>query len=381
MPENDLKLISMDAVQPQPVQWLWHPYIPCGKLTLMQGDPGEGKTMLVLTIAALLSKGQPLPGQNDATEPIHIIFQTAEDGLADTVKPRLLRAEADCSRISVIDDSDTPLTILDERLEQAILREKVKLLILDPLQAFLGVDVDMHRANEVRPAFRRLTAVAERTGCAVIIVGHMNKMQGAKGIYRALGSIDIPAIARSILFVGREHTDDTERYMAQIKNSLAPLGESVLFTMENGIRFLGKSSITADRLLCDGKGEVKQSKVLNAVELLRERLSQGDAPAAELMEYFNDLSTGEKTVKTAKKEMGVRSYKVGSVWYWMLDEQGSGQTAENEENRFLPDSRQVIWLTESVSDERALTMCTHSQQTESTLRPHREEPCEKETDN
>lgn len=322
---NDLKLIRMDAVQAQPVDWLWFPYIPCGKITLIQGDPGEGKTMLVLTIAALLSKGLPLPGQETGTAPANIIFQTAEDGLADTVKPRLVQAGADCERILVIDDSDTPLTILDERLEMAVLRESAKLLILDPLQAFLGADVDMHRANEVRPAFRRLAGVAERTGCAIVIVGHMNKMQGAKGIYRGLGSIDIPAIARSILFVGREHPDDDARYLTQIKNSLAPMGESLLFTIEDGIRFLGISDMTADKLLSGSKDEPKQSKVLSAAELLRDRLSEGDMPAAEIMETFAELGFGEKTIKTAKKELGVKSRKDGSTWFWSLDE-GSGQT-------------------------------------------------------
>ena len=258
------------------------------------------------------------------TEPAKIIFQTAEDGLADTVKPRLVQAGADCERILVIDDSDTPLTILDERLEMAILREHAKLLILDPLQAFLGADVDMHRANEVRPAFRRLAGVAERTGCAIVIVGHMNKMQGAKGIYRGLGSIDIPAIARSILFVGREHPDDDARYLAQIKNSLAPMGSSLLFTIEDGIRFLGISDMTADKLLTGSKDEPKQSKVLTAAELLRERLSEGEVPATELLETFAELGFGEKTVKTAKKELGVKSRKEGSTWIWYLEE-GSGQ--------------------------------------------------------
>ena len=322
--ENDLRLIRMDVVQAQPVDWLWFPYIPCGKITLVQGDPGEGKTMLVLTLAALLSKGQPLPGQDEGSAPANIIFQTAEDGLADTVKPRLVQAGADCERILVIDDSDTPLTILDERLEMAVLREHAKLLILDPLQAFLGADVDMHRANEVRPAFRRLAAVAERTGCAIVIVGHMNKMQGAKGIYRGLGSIDIPAIARSILFVGREHPDDDARYLAQIKNSLAPMGNSLLFTIEDGIRFLGISDMTADKLLTGSKDEPKQSKVLTAAELLREQLSEGEMPAAEILETFAELGFGEKTVKTAKKELGVKSRKEGSTWIWYLEE-GSGQ--------------------------------------------------------
>lgn len=318
---NELKLFSMSEVAAQDVRWLWYPYIPCGKITIMQGDPGEGKTMLSLTLAALLSRGLPLPGQ-EAQPPMSIIFQTAEDGLADTVKPRLERAGADCSRIIVIDDSDTPLTILDERLEQAIIKERVQLLILDPLQAFLGAEVDMHRANEVRPAFRRLAAVAERTGCAVVIVGHMNKMQGAKGIYRGLGSIDISAIARSILFVGRSKENPDLRCMAQLKNSLAPFGETLLFDIGERITFCGVSDITADKLLSETGTAFAPTKTESAIEELQRILSEGELPASEILAYFEEMGVGEKTVKNAKKELGVLSVKRGSQWMWTLEKEG-----------------------------------------------------------
>jgi len=195
-----MKLIKMNEVQAQKVSWLWYPYIPYGKITLIQGDPGDGKTTFVLAIAALLTNGKPMPESEDtAAMPVTVIYQTAEDGLADTIKPRLEEVSADCSRVIVIDESEQALTLSDSRIEQAIIKTNAKLLILDPLQAYLGNNVDMHRANEIRPIFKALAGVAERTGCAILIIGHMNKMNGAKGLYRGLGSIDIAAAVRSIL--------------------------------------------------------------------------------------------------------------------------------------------------------------------------------------
>ena len=116
----ELKIISMDEVQSKEVNWLWYPYIPYGKITIIQGDPGEGKTTLALRLAALLSKGEALPYDNTEREPVKIIYQTAEDGLEDTIKPRLESAEADCTQIKVIDESEAALGMLDERIEKAI---------------------------------------------------------------------------------------------------------------------------------------------------------------------------------------------------------------------------------------------------------------------
>ena len=154
-----------------------------------QGDPGEGKTTLVLQIIARLTKGESIINE-DANPPINVIYQTAEDGLADTIKPRLLAANADCSKVLVIDDKDTPLTMRDVRLEQAIIETNAKLVVLDPIQGFLGADVDMHRANEIRPVMKHIAELAEKYKCAIILIGHMNKCSMGKSAYRGLGSID-----------------------------------------------------------------------------------------------------------------------------------------------------------------------------------------------
>lgn len=145
--ENVLKLIRMSDVQPEEVHWLWYPYIPFGKLTIIQGDSGEGKTTFVLAVISAMTKGDALP-ERDAAEPVNVIYQTAEDGLADTIRPRLDALGADCSRVLVIDESKKELSLNDERIKQAIEETGAKLIVLDPLQAYLGADVDMTSAKQ-----------------------------------------------------------------------------------------------------------------------------------------------------------------------------------------------------------------------------------------
>ena len=138
--EKNYRLINMNDVEARKVDWLWYPYIPYGKVSIVQGDPGEGKTTFILRLAALLTKGEPLPGEEgqNLREPINVIYQNAEDGLEDTIKPRLLEAGADCSRVMVIDESLKSLTMTDERLVRAIKETGAKMVVLDPIQAYLG---------------------------------------------------------------------------------------------------------------------------------------------------------------------------------------------------------------------------------------------------
>ena len=171
--ENTLKIITMRDVIAERVEWLAKPYIPFGKITIIQGDPGIGKSSLSLAIAAAVTRGEELFG-NAAAAPAAVLYQTAEDGLADTIKPRLEQLGADCDRVHVIDESERELTLSDERLEAAIIETDAKLLILDPIQAYLG-GADMHSANGVRPLMKRLANVAESTGAAIVLIGHLNK--------------------------------------------------------------------------------------------------------------------------------------------------------------------------------------------------------------
>lgn len=317
--EIELKIIEMSEVKTKEISWLWYPFIPYGKLTIIQGDPGDGKTTLVLNIATALSKGEGLDNDMKPADPLHIIYQTAEDGLADTVKPRLEKAEADCSNIFVIDETDASLSMLDERIEKAIVEKKAKLLILDPIQAYLGGKMDMNRANEARDMTKHLGQVAERTGCAIVLIGHMNKNSGGKVAYRGMGSIDFFAVARSVLLVGRVKGQENRRAMVQIKNNLAERGRGKSFVLSDGVFcWQGNYDITEDELV--GGFSPKSSKQEDAKELLLSLSNiNREVSASDIREKAQEKGISWRTMELVKKEFGIQSKKVNNVWYWILD--------------------------------------------------------------
>ena len=301
-----LKLISMSEINAEEVQWLWYPYIPLGKLTILQGDPGEGKTSFILAVIAALTRGDPLPECEQAAEPMNVIYQTAEDGLGDTVKPRLIEAGADLDRVLVIDDSDVQLTLSDERIEKAIIENNARLVIIDPIQAYLGADVDMNRANEVRPIFMRLGQVAQRTGCAILLIGHLNKAAGMQSLQRGLGSIDIAAAVRSVMFIGKLKHDPTMRILTHEKSSLAPPGVSLAFSLgdEGGFRWVGEYDITADEML-SGIEPQRETKTQQAKDLICTLLAGGKQTLSEDIDKAAlERGIPGRTVRDAKRELG-----------------------------------------------------------------------------
>lgn len=327
--EPNLKLINMEQVEIGKIDWLLYPFIPFGKVTIVQGDPGEGKTTMVLQIIAKLTKGEAvlpsgsdepaLEGKTMALEPVNVIYQTAEDGLGDTIKPRLLSAGADCSRVMVIDDNNQALTMMDARLEEAIIKTKARLVVLDPIQGFLGAAVDMHRANEIRPLMKRIAVLAEKYHCAIILIGHMNKNSNGKSSYRGLGSIDFQAAARSVLIVGRIKDEPEIRVVCHVKSSLAPEGKSIAFRLDKdtGFEWIGEYDISADDLL---SGDNRGQKIHAAKEFLKEILASGSVAQTKVAEEAESRRIKKKTLWNAKKELEIDSVKIGNQWFWMLPE-------------------------------------------------------------
>ena len=300
-----VKIIRMSDVELTPVEWLWKPYLPFGKLSVLQGNPGEGKTYFAMHLAAACTNGKLLPNM-ERMEPFNVIYQTAEDGLGDTVKPRLIEAGADLDRVLVIDDSDVQLTLSDERIEKAIIENNARLVIIDPIQAYLGADVDMNRANEVRPIFMRLGQVAQRTGCAILLIGHLNKAAGMQSLQRGLGSIDIAAAVRSVMFIGKLKHDPTMRILTHEKSSLAPPGASLAFSLgdEGGFRWVGEYDITADEML-SGIEPQRETKTQQAKDLICALLAGGKQVLSEDIDKAAlERGIPGRTVRDAKRELG-----------------------------------------------------------------------------
>ena len=222
-----------------------------------------------------------------------------------------------------LDVRDTPLTLADERIARAIRENNARLVIIDPVQAFLGADVDMNRANEVRPIFRSLGDIAQATGCAIVLIGHLNKAAGTQSTYRGLGSIDITAAVRSLLFIGKLKDSPTTRVLIHEKSSLAPPGQSLAFSLgdEKGFEWIGAYDITADELLAGTDTAKTESKTAQAQMLILELLADGKRmPSAELEKAVNERGISSRTMRTAKSRIGDRlvTEKDGTAWVCYL---------------------------------------------------------------
>lgn len=307
--EKPVPVMKMSEVEETVVQWLWYPFIPFGKVTLIQGNPGKGKTWIAMAIAAYCTNGKELPNALPI-EPFNVLYQTAEDGIADTIKPRLAKCGADMTRVRFINEDEKQLSMTDDRIEKAIRQNNVRLMIMDPIQAYLGANVDMNRANEIRPLFRHLSTIAERTGCAIVLIGHLNKSSGSQSDYRSLGSIDIAAAVRSILFVEKVEKEKEQdiRVVYQQKDSLAKKENPVAFSLgEEGLKWLGEYDISIEDLLMGKAGTKKETKLKKAQKLILELLSKRkmmclEELEAELLAYGISSRTG----RDARKQLESR---------------------------------------------------------------------------
>ena len=288
-----LEVVKASEIEPKEVKWLWYPYIPVGKVTLLQGDPGDGKSKLMLSIAALLSKGEPLP------------FTETEENLI------------------FIKEGEKSLSFGDNRIREAIEMYHAKLLILDPMSSYIGESCSMNNANETRAEFNHLIAVAKDTGCAIVIIAHMNKMRDTNPLYRTNGSIDIAGAARSILAITRTPNKEapTERYLVQVKSNLAPTGSAILFEVsEKGVDFISEMEMTAEEAFQSLAPKIGRpnDKEVKAKAFLIEMLKDGEMLSSDCEEKLEAAGFRKSTIKKAKKNAGVISRKKGFLWYWSL---------------------------------------------------------------
>jgi len=305
----------LDTIQPVEVKYLAKPYLPLGKISLLIGDPGIGKSTIAVNIAAALSTGRPI--LESESEPIigSVIYQSAEDNVADTLKPRLMAAGADCSKIAVIECGGLDISDDCQILENAIRDTKSKLLLLDPLQAYIGKDADMCRAADMRRLMGGLAVIAEKHECVILTIGHMNKASGAKSLYRGLGSIDIAASARSVMLIERSGDDPDTRVISHIKSSLAPEGRPLAFRIErdSSVSFLGtyEGEFATPGMADDGKRECASNTILSL-------LSGGPRSSADVHKACSVVGVSERTANRAKKDLGIRSIRRPDGWDWTL---------------------------------------------------------------
>ncbi|MCD8013521.1 MAG: AAA family ATPase [Lachnospiraceae bacterium] len=317
---SEIKLYS--DVRTTQVQWLWYPFIALGKLTLLQGDPGDGKSTMMLNLIAAISNGGTTPDGQAFGCPHRVIYQCSEDGVEDTIKPRLENCGANCVNVAFIDEeTHGGLTLDDERIRQSIASFRPWLVVIDPVQAYVGNDADLQVAGRARKLMRRLGIWASTYDCAIVLIGHLNKREGSKNLYRSLGSIDVVAAARSVLQVERDEEDEDIRVVRQIKNSLAPIGNEIRYEIrpESGFKWLVSSEGSEPISVSDSKElqsfETKQDK---AVYLIKKYLSAGDMRSKEVFMRLRDEGIGQRTAEIVKQEMGVQSYRVRQEWFWTL---------------------------------------------------------------
>ena len=312
---SDLKLYS--SVKEVSVDWLWYPYIPYGKLTLLQGDPGGGKSTFIVNIISAVSSGGKLPDGTELAKPLHVIYQCSEDGAADTIKPRLLAAGANCENVAFIDEESASLTLNDDNIRCAVADFNAKLLVVDPFQAYLG-DTDISNITSIRRILKKLSLWASAYDCAIVLIGHLNKKQGSKDLYRGLGSIDLVAAARSVLQI--EVSEDTPQYriVRHIKSSLAPKGRSF------GFRIDANSTLRWTVLDPDDKelplelpdelpNRAKQEQIC---ALLKGALAHGPARSTDIQALMQQEGVSQRALMLAKTILGIGSFRQGGVWYW-----------------------------------------------------------------
>ncbi len=332
-------LVRLNSVRAQEAAFLWKPYLPRGRITILEGDPGLGKTWLCLEIAARLSRGERLPRCLNQfplprPPPCPVLFLNGEDGPGDTLRPRLEAAGADLTRLVLLagyrEGAGGPRRHLHlQRLDyiEAVLRQmKPGLLVVDPVQAFLGPKLAMGSPSQVRSLLLPLADLAQGADCAVLLVRHLAKSAGERPIYRGLGSVDFAAAARSVLLVGKDPGSREGRVVTHVKSSLAREGDSLQFSIDEG-KFVwrGVSEVRAQDLLAREPTAEDRSALSDAQEFLKEFLSRGPKPLSEIKQRSKGEGISWTTLIRARQGLRVQSDRAQGQCRWQLPPQAPAQ--------------------------------------------------------
>jgi putative DNA primase/helicase len=325
-------VVRLDTVLPEAVDWLWSGRVPRGKLTLLIGDPGLGKSFLLLDLMARVSRAAPWPDAGTAS-PGDSVLLTAEDGLADTIRPRLEALEADCRRIHALTGireagQERAVSLAHDlaQLEVVIERTGACLIGVDPLSAYLG-DRDSYKDPDIRRVLGPVATLAERTSTAIVGIMHLTKDQQRRALYRALGSIAFVAAARVVLAVGKDPEDDSRRLMVTVKNNLTAHAPALAFTVTRGVLdwfaapVLG---VDADQVLSPVAGDDRHER-LDADAFLRDTLATGAMASRAILQDAEANGISRRTLFRAKARLGVLARREGEpgrhgggTWYWSL---------------------------------------------------------------
>jgi RecA-family ATPase len=315
---------TLSTIEPQEIHWLWEPRIPYNKITILEGDPEKGKSYLCMHLAALVTTGGLLP---DGTK-VHrgnVLYVTAEDDAADTVRPRMEGMGADLKRVRVLDDflvfSDEGHEALREEME----RFRPELVVIDTLYSFLPEKVDLGKPTSIRAELHRLDRLFKEFGPAVILIRHWTKGgKGGKAIYRGVGAIDIIGVVRTGLAVAQHPENDKLRILAQVKNNIGPKAPSMVFELvaqEDGlprVMWHGTTHYTADDL--ERHGGETEGEEERAIKFLQKELAKGPLPSTELLVLAARANISRPTLNRAKDKAGAESVKMGKGWVWRLRE-------------------------------------------------------------
>lgn len=319
----------MSDVQPEQLQWLWHGRIPRGCISLLAGDPGQGKSALTMALAAMVTRGWMLPGHQEDGTPGRVVFVAHEDPRAAVQRARMDAAGVDVSRVASLDD----MPILPDgiaRLETTVRDLGAQLVVIDPVGAYLSPKINAFSDSELRQALAPLQGMAERTGCAVLLVAHLNKGAGRAGLYRVGGSIGLVGQSRMAMLVAPDPQNPERRVLAPLKQNLTKPVASLVFTLEDKgghpqVHWHGETKLGVEALLAadDGRSKKDPQALKNAVDILRQLLALGPMAAVDVEEQAEAAGVSEMTLRRARKRLRVVTERRGGIgpaghWWWRL---------------------------------------------------------------